>query len=282
MIVRNAEAPIGAEITGIDLSREVADAEFERILGVLHDRGVIVIRDQHLDEAQQVRFARRFGELQKILFSEHLVAGFPELFLISNIVENGKPIGNTDAGRFWHTDGAYLPKPHNYSMLYAIEVPRKEGLAVGDTFFAGMAAAYDALGRETKARIDGKRAVHSIGHRYETKTGAAGDVVKRTREHPPVSHPVAIRHPATGRLCLYVTEGYTSGIEGLSDDEARPLLEELCRHAVRPEFQYRHRWREGDLLIWDNRATQHRATFDYALPQRRLMRRATVAGAALG
>jgi taurine dioxygenase len=165
-------------------------------------------------------------------------------------------------------------------MLYAIEVPEKDGRAVGDTRFVAMGAAYDALPRDKRELVDRLRGVHSLHYRYATKGGAAQELAELTAKFPPVSHPLAIRHPATGRKCLYLSEGYTTGIEGLPEDEAAGLLKELCAHVLRPEFQYHHQWAPGDLLIWDNRATLHRATFDYALPQRRLMRRATVSGQA--
>ncbi|MCC7271843.1 MAG: TauD/TfdA family dioxygenase [Alphaproteobacteria bacterium] len=278
--VTNASGPIGAEVRGVDLSGEVDDALFARLRDLLHARGVVVVRGQHLTEADQVAFAGRFGSLQKILFSEHLVPGYPELFLISNVVEGGRNVGNTDAGRFWHTDGAYLPAPHRISMLYAVEVPHRDGRPLGDTVFTGMAAAYDALPRATKARIAGLKAIHSLVHRYETKTGSPEDLVARTRKYPPAAHPLVVRHPDTGRQCLYVSEGYTTGIEGMGEAQARELIDALCAHAVRPEFHYRHRWEVGDLLIWDNRQTLHKATFDYLPAERRLMRRATVSGEA--
>ena len=144
-----------------------------------------------------------------------------------------------------------------------------------------MAAAYDALSDAMKQRIEGLRAVHDVNFRY-TRSASGADFLRRTSAFAPASHPLAIRHPDTGRRCLYLSEGYTSSIEGLPPDEGEALLESLRGHVLRPEFQYRHVWQEGDLLIWDNRATLHRATFDYALPKRRLMRRATVAGEALG
>ncbi len=144
-----------------------------------------------------------------------------------------------------------------------------------------MGAAYDALADEMKQRVGGLRALHDANHRYG-RTQNAEAMLKRTAEFPPASHPLVIRHPATGRKCLYLSEGYTSAVEGLPAAEGAALLKELCEHVQRSEFQYRHAWSPGDLLIWDNRSTLHHANFDYALPQRRLMRRATVAGESLG
>lgn len=281
LTISRSDRTVGATVNDVSLS-ELSEHAFEQIRDLVHERGVVAIKNQDLSPAQQVRFASRFGELQKIFIKEALASDYPELFFVSNILENGKPIGSMDAGRFWHTDGAYLPKPHNVSMLYAIEVPQKDGKALGDTVFTGMGAAYDALPDVMKRRIDGLRAVHSLYHRYGVKTENAEAMAKRSADFPPVSHPLAIRHPVTGRRCLYVSEGYTSAIEGQPEDESRALLKELCEHSVQAQFQYTYSWAPGDLLIWDNRATMHRATFDYALPQRRLMRRATVAGEVLG
>ncbi len=281
MSISHSPADIGSLVTGVAL-QDVTESEFEQIRDLVHRRGVVAVRGQDLSQAQQVRFARRFGELQKIFIQEALSTEHPELFFVSNVVENGKPLGSMDAGKLWHTDGAYLARPHNVSMLYAQEVPMQDGRPLGDTLFAGMGAAYDALPQATRERIWGLRAVHSLYHRYGVKTANTEEMAQRTKAFPPVSHPLVIRHPVTGRKCLYLSEGYTSHIEGLPPDESQALLQQLCEHVVSPAFQYRHSWAVGDLLIWDNRATLHRATFDYALPQRRVMRRATVAGEALG
>jgi taurine dioxygenase len=280
MTIVRSSRPLGATVSGVSLNA-LPEGAFEQIRDLVHERGVVAVKNQDLGEPEQIRFARRFGELQRIFIKEALSTDHPELFFVSNIVENGKPKGSMDAGRFWHTDGAYLAKPHNVSMLYAIEVPSKDGIPLGDTDFIGMAAAYDALPEATKQRIDGLRALHDVNHRYG-RTETAQDMLKRTAQFPPASHPLAIRHPATGRRCLYLSEGYTCSIEGLPEEEGAALLKELCEHVQRPQFQYRHAWSPGDLLIWDNRSTLHRANFDYTPSQRRLMRRATVAGESFG
>ena len=281
MTITPSDRPIGAVVTGVAL-KDIPEADFAQIRAAVYQRGVVAIKGQDLSQADQVHFARRFGTLQKIFIKEALSSDYPELFYVSNVVENGKPLGSTDAGRFWHTDGAYLKEPHNVSMLYAIEVPQVDGQALGDTVFAGMGAAYDALPEPMKQRVEGLRAVHSLHHRYGVKTENAQEMANRTLAFPPVAHPLAIRHPETGRRCLYLSEGYTTAIEGLPEDQGQLLLRQLCEHVVSPQFQYRYSWEPGDLLIWDNRATLHRATFDYGPTQRRVMRRATVAGAALG
>jgi taurine dioxygenase len=275
-----AEAAIGASVTGIRL-QEVDEQAFGRLRDLLHDRGVVVVRGQHLSEEEQIGFARRFGELQQIFIKEALSPRHPELFFVSNVVQDGKPLGSSDAGKFWHTDGAYLPNPHSVSMLYALEVPRgADGVPLGDTLFAGMSPAYDALPQALRARLEGLRGVQSLHHRYAIKDGKTEES-ERTGKFLPVSHPLVIRHPVTSRPCLYLSEGYTTHIEGLPAEESAVLIDQLCRHVTDPAFVYRHRWQEGDMLLWDNRSTLHRATFDYQPHQRRVMRRATVAGAPL-
>ena len=274
------DRPIGAFVEDASLA-DLDQQSFQTLRDLVHDRSVVTVRRQGLSQSEQVAFARRFGDLQKIFIKEATALEYPELFFVSNVTENGRPIGSVDAGQFWHTDGAYLPEPHSLSMLYAIEVPVKNGVALGDTVFAGMAAAHDGLPAGVARRIDGLRAVHSLLHRYGTKAGAA-DMARRAEEFPPVSHPLVVRHPVTGRKCLYVSEGYTTHIEGLPKEESDSLLEMLCAHVTSDRFLYRHAWAPGDLVIWDNCATLHRATFDYEPTQRRLMRRATVSGESLG
>jgi taurine dioxygenase len=280
MNIQLSDRVIGAIVTGVSL-KDISDREFEMLRDLIHERSVVVIKGQELSEEDQVKFARRFGELQHVFIKDALLTNFPELFCVSNIFENGKPIGSTDAGIFWHTDGACFEKPHALSMLYSVEVPHEGTKPLGDTNFIGMGAAYDALSFEMKQRIGSLRALHSLHHRYE-KAKDASEVARQGALYPPASHPLMVAHPVTGRRCLYLSEGYTTCVEGLPENESAALLDDLRSHVVRPEFRYSHSWAVGDLLIWDNIATLHKATFDYALPQRRLMRRATVSGASLG
>jgi taurine dioxygenase len=206
----------------------------------------------------------------------------PEIYVLSNIIENGKPVGIKDAGNYWHTDLSYTRAPSRGSIMYAIEVPEKDGAPLGDTQFASTAAAYDALSPELKEKLQGLKAIHRFWDRYLRERKAAGSDVMISDERragtPDVVHPVVRTHPFTGRKCLYVNEGFTVGIVGMPEDESRALLKELFAHCTKPEFTYRHQWRVGDIVMWDNCATLHRATVDYALPQRRLMQRTTLTG----
>jgi taurine dioxygenase len=206
----------------------------------------------------------------------------PEIYVLSNIVENGRCIGIKDAGNYWHTDLSYTKAPSRGSIMYALEVPRDDsGQPLGDTQFASTAAAYAMLSEEMKQRLQGLRAVHRFWDRYIRERKIAGsDVViadERRAQTPDVVHPIVRTHPHTDRKCLYVNEGFTIAIEGMDEHQSRRLLQELFEHCTRPELVYRHQWQPGDVVMWDNCATLHRATVDYG-ERRRLMQRTTLSG----
>lgn len=272
----------GVEIEDVDLSQELDDRTFARIEQAFNERSVVLFRNQRITDAQHVAFSRRFGELEIHVLREYVRPEHPEIYVLSNIVENGRPVGIKDAGNYWHTDLSYTRAPSRGSIMYAIEVPEKDGAPLGDTQFASTAAAYDALSDEMKERLKDLKAVHRFWDRYIRERRAAGsDVVvseERRAATPDVVHPVIRTHPFTGRKCIYVNEGFTIGIVGMPEEESRALLQALFAHCTRPEFTYRHKWRVGDVVMWDNCATLHRATVDYALPQRRLMQRTTLKG----
>jgi len=281
MQVANSAAPLGAQITGLDASKTLDDPTFRAIEEVLHDRGVIVIRDQRLTEAQQIAFSRRFGGLEIHVAGQYLKPGYPEILVVSNIIENGRNIGLSDAGQYWHSDLSYVANPSRCSLLYALEVPVREGVVLGDTIFASAAWAHDALPESMRTRLNGLAAIHRYGDRYRMQQAAGGRAPLSEQELkrvPDVRHPVVRLHPVTGRKVLFVNEGFTAFIDGIPDQESAAVLEELHRHIDRPEAQYRHIWQIGDLLIWDNCLTQHRAVRNYELPLRRRMHRTTVAG----
>jgi alpha-ketoglutarate-dependent taurine dioxygenase len=268
---------LGAEVKGVDLGRELDAGVFHRIEQAYNRYAVLVFRDQRITPAQHIAFARRFGELEISPRTRFALSGHPEILVLSNIVENGEPIGNADAGRTWHTDLSYTRTPPRGSLLYALEVPARDGKALGDTIFASTAAAYDALPPARQQALAGLKAVH----RGSAKRYAAGSkLAESVRDFPDVTHPVIRTHPITGRKSIYVRAGECVGIVGMPDEEALPLLDELSEFVTRPAFLYRHRWRVGDLLMWDNSTTQHLAVDDYALPLRRLMHRVTVNGSA--
>lgn len=271
------DAPIGAELTGLDVAAGLDDAALAFVRDALHRHAVIVIRDQHLTPAQQTTFARQIGEPRVSFYNRYAVPGQPELSIVSNITEHGEAIGIADAGMLWHTDGSYLKTPDLYTVLYGIQIPERDGRALGDTVFASATHAYEALPDAERARIDGLRAIHSFERHIEKKR-AKGQLkraplsAEQKAALPDVDHPVVRTHPVTGRRGLFVTEGHTAEIVGLPEGEGQALLERLNRHIQQPAFQYRHSWRPGDLIVWDNCAVQHLAVFDYGALPRRLHR----------
>ena len=277
------DAALGAEVRGVDLARDLDDATFAAIERAWNGHSVLLFRDQSIDEARHVAFSRRFGDLEIHVLDQYLHPRHPEILIVSNVMDGDRHAGIYDAGRYWHTDLSYMAVPSRGSLLYAIEVPHDAaGDPLGDTLFTSTAAAYDALSTDMKRRISGLKAEFSLASRH-ARLVADGDpdatLSDAHREKaPPVIHKVVRSHPITGRRSIYVNEGQTSCILGLPEDEARDLLQALCAHCTRPEFVYRHRWRAGDLLIWDNIPTQHLAICDYALPQRRYMHRTTLRG----
>jgi len=295
LTVKKLTPTLGAEISGIDLSQPLSDETFAEVAAIFFEHEVAVFRDQHLTPGQQIAFTRRFGVLEHHVRRESRLEGHPEILIISNILDgNGRAIGSQDAGRFWHSDLSYRAEPSLLSALYALEIPVRDGQALGDTAFASTTAAYEALPEAMKARLAPLRNVHSYRD-YRAKNARAqaeeqargGRVVE---EHTPteaqlaavpdIAIPVVRTHPVTKRKGLFASEGHTSHIPGLAREESDRLLGELYRHITDERFVYRHRWRVGDLLMWDNCAVQHKATFDYGLPLRRRLHRTTVRGSA--
>ena len=276
------DGPIGAAVTAVDLSQALDAPGQETLVDAWNRHSVLVFRDQHLAPEQLLRFSRRFGGTEVHVLDQYLHPDHPEILVVSNILENGRHIGIYDAGRYWHSDLSYMTAPSRGSILYAIEIPEDNGQSLGDTLWTSTAAAYEALDAPMRRRLDGLEAVFSLGNRFNklvedgNQDAALTDVQKA--QTPEVVHPVVRTHPVTGRKCIFVNEAHTARIVGLAEDASRSLLEDLWAHCIRPEFQYRHRWRPGDVVMWDNVPTQHIAIFDYALPQRRLLHRATLTG----
>lgn len=277
--VRKSDAACGAEIL-FDLSQPIGDEIFAAIERVFHDNIVVCFPDQHLTSEQQIAFSRRFGELEIHIVKKYLLPGYPEILLISNIKnENGEHIGLADAGFTWHSDTSYRSRPSRCSLLYAKEVPHRDGRPLGDTLFASTVAAYEALPETMKRRLAGLKAIHRYSMRRRVENSPRPKLTAaQLAETPDIAHPIVRTHPYTGRKALYVTAGECIGIEGMPEDEALDLISELDAHCVKPEFCYRHRWRVGNLLMWDNASAMHLAICDYALPERRLMHRTTVIG----
>lgn len=276
--VRPFDAPLGAELTGLDLSEPLDDAAFARIHSAHLDHHVLVFRDQRITAQQQVDFSRRFGPLQIHVLHQFQLAGHPEVLVVSNIRgADGQPIGLGDAGRYWHSDLSYAEKPSLGSMLHAQELPA-EG---GDTLFANMHLAWDTLPVALRSAVDGLQAEHSYLAKYEELRVAnpwrpklSDEQVARVK---PQVHPVVRTHPETGRKALFVSEHFTTRIVGVPADESEALLAQLFAHSVRPEHLYRHVWQAHDMVFWDNRSVMHLAA---GCPDhmRRRMNRTTIEG----
>lgn len=275
--VRPLAGGTGAEIVGLDLGRGLSDADFARVKRAHLDHHVVVLRDQRITPRQHIDFSRRFGKLMIHVLHQFHLAGHPEILIISNIVEHGRPVGLGDAGKEWHSDISYKPLPSLGSLLHAQELPA-EG---GDTLFANMHLAYDALPAHLRKAVEGRKAVHSYLARYKRLQAQDGwrpalstEQVAQVQE---VEHPVVRTHPETGRKALFVSEGFTTHIVGLPEDESRQVLGEIFAHSIKPDFVYRHKWQPHDLLFWDNRSLIHLAggTPDHL---RRKLYRTTIEG----
>ena len=277
--VRKLTPNVGAEISGLDLRQTLEPATMAEVRKVWLDNVVVVFPEQPIDDDQQIAFSRQVGELELINMSALQMPGKPEIYTATNLDENDEfmpadhPVMQVNHdNRNWHSDSSFKPVPAMASLLHARIVPP----VGGDTAYANMAAAYEALSDDMKAKLEGLVALHNFyWSRRNVKVTAF--TRKETNALPPVRHPVVRRHPETGRRALYVGS-HTESIEGMEWDEGRALIDSLIEHATQPEFMYQHAWRVGDLVWWDNRAALHCGmAFDIARHKRRL-HRTTVAG----
>lgn len=279
------DKPLGHVVEGIDL-RNVSSEDFARLDEAYQKYGVIVVRGQDLTPEEQINFSRRLGNLVVYPMEDYLLDRYPEIFVVSNIIENGRPIGMKEAGADWHTDMSFTEKPPRGSILYAVEVPhREDGTPLGDTLFSSLSAAYDALPQDIKARIEGKMAVFSLAHTAARTLEHRGDdpeiraKVERQRERfPDVVHPIVREHPLTKCKTLYISPNQTCRILDMEQEESDEILSFLNQHVLRDEFVYRHVWKVGDVVMWDNCIAIHKAVQDYKLPLRRKMLRTTLEG----
>ena len=247
---------LGAEIRGVDLSKPLSDSQFEEIHAAFFEHQVVVFPDQQLTPQQQIDFTKRFGILEHHVRKESRLEGYPEIFVLSNILdESGKPIGALDAGRFWHSDLSYKEHPSMLSALYSIEIPERDGIVFGDTHYASAVAAYDHLPDAMKQRLEGLSAVHSYAY-YRRKNRQAqieeaargGRVIEepelteeQLRSVPDMAFPIVRTHPVTKKKTLFVNEAHTSHIVGMDKEESDRLLAELYAHIIKPEFRHVHR-----------------------------------------
>ena len=277
--IQTLHPALGAEVVGLDLAESMDDETFQAIRDAWMKHLVLAFPNQTLSEEQQITFSQRFGALEEHHQDIIKSRSSPQIFRVSNVNDEGNmmpsdhpSVAQISLAQRWHTDSSYRAVPSMGSILHGIEVT-KEG---GETCFSNMYMVYDALDRDTKRRITGCRARHDFGHL--TKLAPVKPLTESERQAmPPVWQPMVRKHPWTGRPSLFISPIYNDAIEGMNDDEAAELLTELTEFAGREEFVYRHRWTQGDVVMWDNRCTMHRVT-PYDLNLRRVMHRNTVVG----
>lgn len=264
---------VGAEMIGADLSQPLDDATFDRIRrDWLAANGVMVFRNQDITPGQHIEFSKRFGPLQKHVLAKYLLPGHPEIYRVSNKVKDGIPQGREKAGTYWHSDLSYMKPPALASLLYGIEIPP----VGGDTLFCSLYAAFEALSPALQTFLEGLTAVHDFGFASRGVFKSEQANAAQLDAAPAVEHPVVTTHPETGRKVLFVNPGFTSHVVDLAPKESDALLGFLYDHMVQPQFIYRHRWSERDLILWDNRCTMHFAIADYDEIGERYMHRTTV------
>jgi taurine dioxygenase len=279
--IRASGQTLGATVTGIDLARPLSDADFATVVAALGRHGVLCFPDQNLDPPALRDFSQRFGCLQTSVTGKLAVRDMPEVGILSNLMENGEPIGLADAGQDWHTDMSYNPTVGFSNVLYAVKVPLRNGKPLGATQFANMHAAYDELAPGLKQKLASATATHDFNKFWEKMRLRPGSIrppltEEQRRKRPPSVHPVFLTHPITGRKVLYCNPGYAVRINELDEAESERVLQQLFEHQLQPKFIYTHTWTERDVLMWDHIGTLHNAIPDYTADEPRLMLRCQV------
>jgi taurine dioxygenase len=273
--VRALTPRLGAEISGVDLASGVDETLFQSLYRAFLRYQVLLFPPLDLPPARQVEFARRFGEVQVHVMNQYHADGFPELYRLSNLDENGRPNGrHPDKGTLaWHTDGSWQRVTGQATIIYGEVMPRSGG----ETHFCDMYGAYERLDASWKARIAGLRAVHNLDFSRNRRHGEEPMTEAQRLARPPVDHPIVRTHPETGRKLVYLGD-HAESVVGMPYDEGRALIEELNALIVHPDLSYEHRWKTREMIVWDNRCVLHRATpFDEA-NEGRVIRRCTVLG----
>ncbi|MFI2611563.1 TauD/TfdA dioxygenase family protein [Kitasatospora sp. NPDC018619] len=263
---------IGTEVRGVGVG-ELSDRDFERVYQAWIDTTVLLFRGQDMTPEQHIAFTERFGGIYTYTRSQFNHEDHPEILILSNISKDGKPIGSAYSGRVWHTDGHYLTQPPVGSMLYAREVPP----VGGDTWFANMTAAYDALPEAVKERIDDLKVIISrVQSRPYNYPDRPAPTAEERAEWVDVSQPLVRVHEVSGRKAIYAGGNVPWRIEGMPEEQSAPLVTFIQEFSVQPRFTYRHQWQPGDIILWDNRSAMHRATYYDHVAHRRLMHRTTI------
>lgn len=271
--IRNLSEPIGAEVTGVDLSRPVPAETAERLRCAFVDRALLVIRDQALDAPQFLAAARVFGEPVRQHLEKFNLPDCPDVATISN-QEKTKEGKINVRGVSWHTDHSFQPEPPKATALFAVALPSKGG----DTDWAHMGAAYDALPDDLRATVDTLQAVHAYTESRMPPSVAERIAAGEDDASDGVVHPLIRTHPDSGRRTIYLNPLRVRRFRGMTPETCAEVIERLVRHSTQPEFVYTHRWRAGDMVIWDNRSCIHKANTDYDFKELRLLYRIILAG----
>lgn len=264
---------IGTEVRGVDVTRPISNRDFDRIYQAWIDTTILLFREQTMTPAQQIAFTRKFGEVASYTRKEFAESEQPEILILSNLTKDGKPIGSPVSGRVWHTDGHYLTEPPAGSMLYALEIPPQGG----DTWFANMFAAYDELPDVTRNRIgDLKVVISRVQSRPYNYPDRPPPTQAECAEWVDVPQPMVLTHVENGRKAIYAGGNVPWRIVGMSEAESAPLVTFVQEFSVLPRFTYRHKWRPGDIILWDNRSAMHQATPYDQITHRRLLHRTSL------
>lgn len=272
---------LGATVTGIDLARPLSAAEIDHLTVLLCRHGVLEFTGQQLSNEDLARFSAYFGELHVSPGGRAQVSGFPEVMVLSNIIENGKPVGLGDAGQSWHTDMSYMNMIAFANCLYGLIIPHRDGKPLGATQFRNTHQAWDELPDEVKQLLDGKTVTHDFNKFWDlmrSRPGSRREALSAAEraQRPPAVHPAVLEHPVTGRKVLYVNPGYAVRINEMSEADSDRWLEWLFAYQESPRFHYEYNWRANSVLLWDNIGTNHNAVADYGPAEHRYIKRCQI------
>jgi taurine dioxygenase len=281
MRIEPKDGALGATIHDVDLSTPLSADEIRQIEQALGQYGVVSFPKQELTSKQLRDYAERFGSLEINVANMFHDDEFPEVMILSNIKRDGKPLGLSDAGQDWHTDMSYSKDIAFSNVLYGLKIPFRDGQSLGNTEFSNMHAAYEDLPEELKKELDGMTVLHDFNKFWEMMRREKGSTrppltEEQRRKKPPVSHPIFLVHPITGKKVLYANPGYSMRINELPESRSAEVLKFLFKHQLQEKYRYRHQWAEGDVLMWDNMGTIHNAVADYRPEEHRFIKRCQV------
>jgi taurine dioxygenase len=275
------EQILGAQVQALDLSRALTDTEFDTLILALGSHGVLEFPNQTLTTAQLKAFSQRFGELYVSPGGRAQAEGFPEVMILSNMVQNGKPLGLSDAGQSWHTDMSYSNMIAFANVLHGTVIPQREGKPLGATQFRNTRAVYNDLPQALKERLAKTTITHDFNKFWDMMRSRPGSTrpplsEEEKRKRPPAIHPTFLTHPITQQKVLYANPGYAMKINELDQEESNEILEYLFALQLQDKYLYTYHWKKDSLLMWDNIGTMHNAVADYGPDEHRYIRRCQV------